>query len=255
MSYVQKFLYELNKGERNAQHLLDLENQVEKINQIDLTSNYSQDLVNLIAQLDETQQYKLKKIIYQNNNLDAKSQKKYENCKKDEHGNIHYRFKTGQIITSGMITADSVKFAKPYELETLNEFEKSNQFNVNLPLELKVYLACVSSSVFKNHLKYQILKLTTIYNMPTIVNGVKYYRETTLDDVDDNDPNYKTLKAKKDTTLVLKIRECGCGYSDLIVLNNGNNFGEIWHEKFAGDGMFFKVNDSFFDYVLTIESN
>jgi hypothetical protein len=247
----------MEKYDENERNMLKLEEHQEEINQVDLTG-YSELLLALINQLSSDQQKKLKKIIYQNSQLDLQSAKKYEQFKRDENGNIRYMFDYGSYQSYGMIHSSSINFSGPYELDVVNEYEREN--NVSLPLELKVYLTCVSSSVYKTHLDYQKIKLGKLEKMPTIIKGVRYYRQTELnDDIDYDDPNYdeklEELIKEKDTTIVLKLRECGCGYTDLIVLNSGDNFGQVWHEKFAGDGVFAKVNESFFDYALTIISN
>lgn len=56
-------------------------------------------------------------------------------------------------------------------------------------------------------------------------------------------------------TTIMQLRNCGCGHTDQIVLNVSDNYGQVWHEKFSCDGVFAKVNDSFFDYALKIISN
>lgn len=257
MAYLQRLLFAMDKYDENDKNMSKLEEHKDEIDQIDLTG-YAEPLLNLIMQLSEEQKQKLKKIIYQNSRLDIQSAKKYEQFPVDERGFIRFHFDNGSYQTRGMIHKSSVKFAEPYELDVLNAYEIEN--GISLPLELKVYLTCVSSYVYKTHLDYIQIELGRLQKMPTIVEGVKWYAETTLgDDVDYDDPSYDTkleeLQKEKDTTVVLKLRDCGCGYTDLIVLNNGNNFGQVWHEKFSGDGMFFKVNESFFDYALTIVSN
>lgn len=257
MSYLQRLLFEMDKYEEHVDNMLRLNAQQEEIDQIDLTA-YSEPLLDLIGQLSTEQQQKLKKIIYQNSQLDKQSAKKYEAFKPDERGNIHYEFYYDSHLERGMKSASSIKFSVPYELDVVNAYESTN--GITMPLELKVYLTCVSSSVYKTHLDYQIIRLGKLQNFPTIVNGVRYYHQTSLgDDVDYDDPEYdaklEELQKVKDTTIVLELRGCGCGYTDQIVLNVGDNYGEVWHEKFAGDGVFSKVNESFFDYALKIVSN
>jgi len=106
----------------------------------------------------------------------------------------------------------------------------------------------------------QKLYLVIWKKMPTIVDGIKYFHETSqymdgdLDDAE-YDAKLEELCKIKDTTVVLELRGCGCGYTDVLVLNDDKNHGQVWHEKFAGDGVFYKVNESFFDYALKIISN
>ena len=230
MSYMQRLLFAMEQEEEDKKNMLRLEAQREEIDQIDLTA-YAEPLLNLISQLSASQQAKLRAIIYQTKQLDAKL--------------ISFQ-----------------KFTKPYELDVVNAYESAN--GMALPLELKVYLTCVSSSVYKTHLDCTKITLGRLINMPTIVEGVGYYQQTELEDIDDdvydvNQTEYnmilEKLRQAKDTTVVLELRGCGCGYTDQIVLNSGNNFGQVWHEKFAGDGVFSKVNESFFDYALKITSN
>lgn len=211
-----------------------------KINQINF-ENYSEECANCIKQLNNEQIFKLKNIICQNREIDERYKNKYGKSKADN---------------PEIITYFSTKFSEPYSFEKINEFEIFN--NVELPLELKVYLTCVSSSIYKNHLEYSVIELNGTKNMPTIICNLKHYYETNLNCKHHNDPNYETmlkvLKEVTDTTIVLVIRKCGCDYNDMIILN-GNSFGEVWHEKFAEDGEFYKVNNSFFDYVLSLQSN
>lgn len=262
MSYMQQLLFAIKKDNEHVENMLKLEASIEEINQIDLTlTSRSKPLLDLIGQLSTEQQKKLKMIIYQNKQLDEQSAKKYESFKPNENGMINFQLgHNGSYQSYGMIHISSIKFAKPYELSVVNSYESEN--GVSLPLELKVYLTCVSSSIYKTHLDYTKIILGELKKMPTIIEGVRYYHQTELgDDVDYDDPLYDTkleeLQKEKDTTVVLELRGCGCGYTDQIILNASNTYsiGQVWHEKFAGDGVFSKVNESFFDYALKILSN
>lgn len=264
MSYAQ---YERNKAKEHLENMFRLSAHFEEINQIDLTSiSRSEPLLNLIGQLSTQQQYKLRSIIYQNKQLDEQSAKKYESSTPDEYGMIDFKLGcNGSYQNYGMIHISSIKFTEPYDLTVINEYESVN--SITIPLELKVYLTCVSSSIYKTHLDYTQIRLGELKKMPTIVDGINYYHQTELgDDIDYDDPTYdekmEELQKVKDTTTVLELRWCGCGYTDQIILKVGNDLtsnqrfvGQIWHQKFAGDGVFLKVNESFFDYALKILSN
>jgi hypothetical protein len=238
--YMDRWTYE--KEEQNRKNILSLEAQQKEIDKIDLC-NYPELLLNLISQLSDVKQKQLKAIIYQNKILDEKYPNKY---------------KLDKVEMSGGVRLSFTNFFKPYELDEINKYEEI--MDITLPLELKIYLTCISSSVYKTHLDYTKIILGNLEKMPAIVEGVGYFHQTSQyidSDLDDEEYNIKLeeLCKIKDTTVVLKLRGCGCGYTDVLILNDDKNHGQVWHEKFAGDGVFYKVNESFFDYALIIISN
>jgi len=151
----------------------------------------------------------------------------------------------------------------PYTLEEITAFETLH--NIKLPLELSIYLTCISKATFKDHLHWQhvVLDKYSVNMMPTITSDKKYYNQVADDgngdgnDDGNDDGNGDGNKNECDnTTKVLTIRNIGCGYSDVLIIDKeGDYSGQVWNEKFAGDGVFKKANDSFFDYCVIHTSN
>lgn len=165
-------------------------------------------------------------------------------------------------------STDVVSFGKgkPMEEEKIVNFEKEN--NVTLPLELIVYLLCVSESTYKDHLNWIpiVLSSSNIEMMPTVDNDNQYYKQTKLcsedsqkyeNDNDLYDNKLAELEKEKNKTKVLNLRRVGCGYTDHIILENiGDKYiGQIWHDKFTGNGVFKRVDYSFLDYSSNLCSN
>lgn len=55
------------------------------------------------------------------------------------------------------VTRGTINFGKPYTLEEVEAFESRN--NIELPIELKVYLTEISRHLYKKHLEFQLIEL------------------------------------------------------------------------------------------------
>ena len=213
---------------------------------------YDPDIMTCIDMLNDTQKILFKKMVYIMERINAFSLHEYNKP------------------MSSVIPLDEIK-----------QFESDN--NIIIPLELKLYLCCISRGIFKPHLSWQNVELSVdnIFMMPDINDNNEDERYNLRDqiarnlDVDelfiktdntrlnnsnrkikelsiDEYNNKKEILKKTFVTKVLRIREVGCGYNDHIITNASNNqyIGEIWHDDFTCGGQFYKLSNSFFEYLL-----
>jgi|SaaInlStandDraft_6_1057023.scaffolds.fasta_scaffold84193_1 hypothetical protein len=223
---MRRIMFELEKDELKEKELNDDSNR-EEIQDIMLT-NFSSDICELINQLDCDQQFKLKKLIYK----------------------MSTNYGHPMLFTSHC----------PNTLSLQQVTELEQQENIKFPLEFKLYLTCVTSSTYKTHLDWQKMHMSkqNIRMMPTIISDSRsYLQREVADDIDDDkyDAAFDKLVEEQYNTKTFKLRDVGCGYTDLLILDENNFHGQVWHEKFAGDGKFYKRDNSFFDYALCSYSN
>jgi hypothetical protein len=181
-----------------------------------------------------------------------------------------------------------VAYPEPYSKEYIMNFETEN--NIVLPPELKIYLLEISNSLFTLNFFRKIKltsskdlslpfplkqKCNPYFTKKDLEFDKEYLLKRNDISVNQNDQeireylniNYRYAPSqinylKQKNIMIqdfependilqgtLKVRTTGCCYYDFIVLN-GEYVGTIWHEELAGDGPIYKINDSFFDYLL-----
>lgn len=141
----------------------------------------------------------------------------------------------------------------PYKIEEIVAFEI--EYGVELPLELKCYLTCVSSGIYKDHLYYQQVLLKkynelgdlSVRMMPTIQKDTDYYLDKC--ECEENE----CVCNLDNQTQTFTLRHIGCGYTNLLIIDKSEFNGQVWEEKFDGGGTFHKTHNSFFEYVLDFD--
>jgi len=238
---------------KKSKELQLIQEELDNINSIEL--KYDLDIMAYVNLLSFSQQNKLKIIIHRLSKVDAKSLKQKYKEEIEAYGISKVHFSPDQ--------PDEI-MSKTVSLDEIMQFESDN--SITIPLELKVYLLCVSRSVFKRHLYWRDIELDNrhIRLMPTIVDPNEYYLESQLNLSEEEinalshveyDRKIDEMKSLTYGTKVLVIRNVGCGYNNHIILNttDGNNIGQIWYDEFAADCYFHQISNSFFDYVMTYE--
>jgi hypothetical protein len=154
----------------------------------------------------------------------------------------HQETKIGLYGKLSVWRAESMcNYQNPYSQDEIRQFEKDN--DIKLPLEFRSYLA-QTKSLYRSHLDFSTIELNKnkIIKLPINSEGIYFLSQSDYDYDDENDnPAYNTK--------VLEIRDIGCGYTNVIVLE-GEYAGTIWCEQFSGDGPLTRIFGSFFDYVL-----
>ena len=140
---------------------------------------------------------------------------------------------------------------KPYSLDQVTEFETNN--GITFPQEFKKYLTEVSSHIYKKHLGFQKIELCSsnigqIYTRG-LINPYYLYDEES----DSTIPKHVLVK-------VFFLREIGCGYRNLIVVDEKNlddkiyryigcSIGSIWTDYSCGSGSVRELCDNFIEYI------
>lgn len=139
-------------------------------------------------------------------------------------------------------------YEKPKCLNVSDIEKIETDYNITLPLELKVYLLTISSGTFKHHLGWQEIKFDYVYvTQIWLITNERIYSINRIDKLD-------KIKKKHYNTNILTIRSLGCGWEDFIILDtkDGQHIGEVWEDGTVQDEGYQRISESFFDYTLIL---
>lgn len=172
------------------------------------------------------------------------------------------------VITTYMLIKEGGELSLPYTEEEINKFE--TEYKIALPEELRTYLTTVSKYIYKRHLGFKPVVLSTDrLRYFKEFGGFNFNNKTSCSECEkckvnsdycDNDENececnycgyreYEEGANDKYTMLTLTLRDIGCGYTNFITLA-GKYKGYVCEELLAGDGPVSVISKSFYDYVL-----